>query len=287
MALTENELFGVRDKVAIALMRIKEFEQMALMNNPAGYHVCISGGKDSSVIQELCIMSGVKCEFVYSHTSVDYPETIYFIRKEQERLRDLGYTFSICIPRWKDGRQKTMWNMIPTKGLPLRTIRWCCKELKEMAGKDRYCITGVRWAESVARKRNRKLHELSGKTKADIELFNDDNDMKRRLTEICLLKRRFVLNPIIDWSDYDVWDFLHLRNVPVNPMYEKGYKRIGCIGCPMSTTARKELNKYPKYKTAYQKAAKKYWEHRKEIADYPLDRVMETPETYFDWWLRR
>jgi phosphoadenosine phosphosulfate reductase len=111
--------------------------------------------------------------------------------------------------------------------------------------------------------------------------------MKRRLTEICLLKRRFVLNPIIDWSDYDVWDFLHLRNVPVNPMYEKGYKRIGCIGCPMSTAARKELDKFPKYKRAYKKAAEKYLQHRKEIADYPLDRVMETPETYFDWWLRR
>jgi len=286
MALTENELFGKRDKVAIALMRIKEFEQMALMNNPAGYHVCISGGKDSSVIQELCIMAGVKCEFVYSHTSVDYPETIYFIRKEQQRLQELGYSFRINIPRWKDGRQKTMWNMIPTNGLPLRTIRWCCKKLKETSGNNRYCITGVRWAESFARKKNRKVHEFVGKTKADAELFNDDNDMKRRLTEICLLKRRFVLNPIIDWSDDDVWDFLHLRNVPVNPMYEKGYKRIGCIGCPMSTNAKKELDKFPRYKTAYKKAAIKYWQHRKEIAKYPLDGVMETPETYFEWWLK-
>jgi hypothetical protein len=50
--LNEQTLFGGRDKVAIAIARIKEFEPMALQNNPAGYYVCISGGKDSSVIQE-------------------------------------------------------------------------------------------------------------------------------------------------------------------------------------------------------------------------------------------
>jgi phosphoadenosine phosphosulfate reductase len=286
MALKEHELFGIRDKVAIAIMRIKEFEPMAIQNNPNGYYVCISGGKDSSVIQELCIMAGVKCEFVYSHTSVDHPETIYFIREEQQRLNDLGYTFRTHIPRWDDGRQKTMWNMIPIKGLPTRRVRWCCQELKENSGKNRYCITGVRWAESVARKKNRKVHEVVAKMKNKRELFNNDNDMRRKLTEICLLKRSFILNPIIDWSDYDVWDFLRKRKVPVNPLYKKGYKRIGCIGCTMSTNAKKILDGLPKYKAAYQKAAKRYWEHKKKRADCQMDGVMETPETYFEWWLR-
>jgi phosphoadenosine phosphosulfate reductase len=132
--LNEKTLFGDRDKIAISLARIKEFEPMAIMNNPAGYYVCVSGGKDSSVIQELCVMAGVQCEFVHNHTSVDYPETVYFIRQEKKRLEELGYAFRIEIPRFEDGRQKTMWNLTPIHGLPARVARWRCRELKEGGG---------------------------------------------------------------------------------------------------------------------------------------------------------
>jgi tRNA(Ile)-lysidine synthase TilS/MesJ len=57
MSLIENTLFGIRSKIDISIMRIREFEIVALQNNPAGYYVCISGGKDSSVIQELCLLA--------------------------------------------------------------------------------------------------------------------------------------------------------------------------------------------------------------------------------------
>jgi 3'-phosphoadenosine 5'-phosphosulfate sulfotransferase (PAPS reductase)/FAD synthetase len=115
--LTENTLFGKQDKVEIAVARIREFEPMALMNNHAGYYVCISGGKDSSVVHELCIMAGVTCEFVHNHTSVDHPETVCFVRREQKRLREHGYEFRIEIPRGRNGKHKTMWNKITTYGL--------------------------------------------------------------------------------------------------------------------------------------------------------------------------
>jgi 3'-phosphoadenosine 5'-phosphosulfate sulfotransferase (PAPS reductase)/FAD synthetase len=94
------------NKVELSLARIKEFEPMALMNDMAGYYVCISGGKDSSVIQELCIMAGVRCEFVHNHTSVDHPETVRFVRGEKARLESTGHIFRIEIPRFRDGRQK-------------------------------------------------------------------------------------------------------------------------------------------------------------------------------------
>ncbi|MDR1902365.1 MAG: phosphoadenosine phosphosulfate reductase family protein [Treponema sp.] len=103
--LNEHTLFWEKNKVEISLARIKEFEPMALTNDPAGYYVCISGGKDSSVIQELCIMAGVKCEFVHNHTSVDHPETVYFVHHEKERVESLGYPFRIEIPRFRDEYQ--------------------------------------------------------------------------------------------------------------------------------------------------------------------------------------
>ena len=58
--LIENTLFGKHDKIAIALDRIRAFEPVALQLSPAGYHMCVSGGKDSSAIQELCVMSGAR-----------------------------------------------------------------------------------------------------------------------------------------------------------------------------------------------------------------------------------
>jgi phosphoadenosine phosphosulfate reductase len=282
--LNEQTLFGEHNKVEIAISRIKEFEQAALSVDPAGYYVCISGGKDSSAIQELCIMAGVRCEFVHNHTSADKPETVYFIRREKERMEASGHIFRIEYPRYKDGKQKTMWNLIPKHGFPTMKIRWCCAELKEYGGIGRYCITGVRWEESARRRNKRALHEISTKKKEEKVILNNDNDMKRRLVESCIPKRKFVLNPIIDWKEDDVWKFIKGRNLPYNPLYDSGYKRVGCVGCPMSRNKNKELNKSPKYKAAYFRAGKKWIEHRIERGLDP-DGIMGDPERYFDWWL--
>jgi phosphoadenosine phosphosulfate reductase len=275
--LKEKTLFGEWDKIQIAIARIKEFEPMALINNPAGYYVCVSGGKDSTVIQELCIMAGIKCEFVHNHTSVDHPETVYFIRREQKRIQKIGYIFRIEVPRFADGRQKTMWNLIPKRGLPTRIQRWCCVELKEYGGSGRYCVTGVRWEESVARKNNRGLHE------DDRVILNNDNDMRRRLNESCIPKRKFILNPIIDWAEDDVWEFIKINKLPYNPLYDLGWKRIGCVGCPMGDN-REELKNNPKFAELYLRAAENHIEYRK-TRGLDLNGPMGSGQKYFKWWL--
>jgi phosphoadenosine phosphosulfate reductase len=281
--LVTDGLFEKIDKVKTALERIKTFEPHAQAIDSRGYYVCISGGKDSSVIQELCIMAGVKCEFVHNHTSVDHPETVYFVRREKERIEKMGYIFRIEIPRYPDGRQITMWNGIVKKGLPTRLRRWCCEKLKESGGMGRYCITGVRWAESLARK-GRGIHEEQGKTRSAGIILNNDNDMKRRLSEICIPKRKYILNPIVDWSNDDVWEFIRLYNLPINPLYSQGYLRVGCIGCPLSANGRKELEKFPKYKQAYYRAAQRRIDYRKEKG-LSNKWLYNDVDHYFSWWI--
>jgi len=197
----------------------------------------------------------------------------------------MGFTFKIEIPRGRDGKQKTMFNKIPTKGLPLRSQRWCCEELKEYGGNNRYCITGVRWAESSRRASERGLNEITGKTKNETIILNNDNDMRRKLSEICIIKQRLILNPIIDWEDNDVWEFINTTKIPINPLYGLGWKRVGCIACPMAGS-QKELEMFPKYKAAYFRAAKKYWEKRITRQER-IDGMMESPEAYFEWWLNQ
>jgi phosphoadenosine phosphosulfate reductase len=281
------------DKIAVSINRIKEFASIAESYNPDGYYVCISGGKDSSVIQQLVIESGVKAHFFNNHTSVDAPPTVYFIREEKERIEKLGYQFTIQTNKKTDGTSYTMWNSIPYNGTPTRYQRWCCKYLKEYGGQGWYVITGVRWAESINR-RSRAVNEIQGKTKSEGIYLNNDNDMKRRLNEMCLQKQRLVLNPIIDWSDSDVWEYIKLRKLPVNPLYKPPYnfKRVGCVGCPLGNSAKRDFALFPKYYQAYIRAFNKLIERRRERGLPPLDSWMDadgkqTGQAVMDWWLNK
>jgi phosphoadenosine phosphosulfate reductase len=155
---------------------------------------------------------------------------------------------------------------------------------KEFGGEGRYCITGVRWAES-ARRKQRAMHEVYAKKKQNRVYLNNDNDARRKMSEICMSRQKYMLNPIIDWTDNDVWDFLKIRGVPINPLYERGYKRIGCIGCPMSGKKRiKEFENNPKYYESYKRAIHKHFEYR-QLRGLSCEGIYTNEDVYMNWWL--
>jgi phosphoadenosine phosphosulfate reductase len=39
------------------------------------------------------------------------------------------------------------------------------------------------------------------------------------------------LNPILIWYEREIWQYLALNNVPVNPLYNEGYRSLGCAPC--------------------------------------------------------
>jgi thioredoxin-dependent adenylylsulfate APS reductase len=39
------------------------------------------------------------------------------------------------------------------------------------------------------------------------------------------------LNPLADWTEQEVWDYLEAHDVPQHPLYQKGYTTIGCAPC--------------------------------------------------------
>ncbi|MDX9771509.1 MAG: phosphoadenylyl-sulfate reductase [Tenuifilaceae bacterium] len=39
------------------------------------------------------------------------------------------------------------------------------------------------------------------------------------------------INPLINWSEQDAWDYVNEHSVPVNPLHKKGYPSIGCLPC--------------------------------------------------------
>ncbi len=209
---------NLSEKEVRAIETLKLFEPQS-----EPYYLCYSGGKDSDVIRILAALAGVKHDIVHNLTTVDAPETVYYVRSIPNVI--------INKP------EKSMWKLIPEKGIPpTRLARYCCEELKERGGKGRVKITGVRWAESSKRTENAGRVKIIGKpvstqkiaeeigadyriTRQNGLVMNDDNDEARRVVERCYRTTSSMINPIVDWTDSEVWEFLHHYGCESNPLY--------------------------------------------------------------------
>ena len=300
-----NDVSDLNEKVKASIERLKAFEP----KDGSGYYLAFSGGKDSVVTKALMDMAGVKYDATYRVTSVDPPELVRFIKEKHPDVKRE-------IPHYKSGpmagKPITMWNLIPYKQMPpTRLARYCCEKLKESGGDGRVTVTGVRWAESVNRKLNQGAVTIYGggrqidvgddenfrQTKKGGVVLVNDNEDSRRVVESCYKRHKTTVNPIIEWEDRDVWDFIHAEKIPYCELYNEGHHRLGCIGCPMGSTAGRERDFYrwPKYKDAYMRAFAKMIERRKEThakrPDKPIwrakaqDVTNPTPQDIFNWWM--
>ena len=153
------DIYG-KDLVETSIQRLKAFEPKE------GYYLAFSGGKDSVVCKALCDMAGVKYDAHYSVTSVDPPELVRFIKEEYQDVQFEVRHWKSDGRRVKEGQPITMWNLIPEKRMPpTRLVRYCCAYLKEEGGHGRKVVTGVRWAESVNRKKNAGFVKFTSKIK--------------------------------------------------------------------------------------------------------------------------
>jgi phosphoadenosine phosphosulfate reductase len=260
---------GLQEKIHISIERLKAFEKIALQTSEEGFYLAYSGGKDSDVILKLAEMSGVKFKAYYSLTTVDPPEVVEKIKADKR--------ITIVKPK------TTMWKLIIKKKYPpTRLARYCCQELKENGGDGRFVVTGVRWAESNKRKNNRSVIETNAYRKYCNKV--NDNHEGLQLLEICSMRSKHILNPIVDWTDEDVWTFIRQEKVNYCKLYDGGFKRIGCIGCPLGAQKNqlKELENYPKYKEQYIRTFQKMLEARKKSG---LKTEWNTGEEVFHWWV--
>lgn len=146
--------------------------------------ITYSGGKDSDAMLQLAIecLEPSDFEVMNSHTTVDAPETVYYIRKRFKELEKMGVKTVIQYPRDKNGKFLSMWRMIDEIGMPpTRLQRYCCRELKEVSTPHRFIAVGVRKDESSIRK-NREVFAVQGKTKQDA-LFQTFDKVKQSFVD--------------------------------------------------------------------------------------------------------
>jgi len=82
-------------------------------------------------------------------------------------------------------------------------------------------ISGVRRTEGITRANFNPVEEKNGLTK---------------------------VNPILDFTELDIWRYLALNNVPINPMYLRGYRSLGCSLCSFPEEDESETERAGRWK---------------------------------------
>ena len=221
-----------------------------------GYYVAFSGGKDSCAILWLVKRSGVKFDAWYNNTTIDPPELVKFIKRNHPEVQ------------WNQPRHGNMMKRVATapKVPPTRSGRWCCSEYKEQGGRNRTKVMGVRAAESPGRRA--RWAEVA-------------EDMHRNKT-IC---------PVVYWADDDIWELLHGKKVSYCELYDQGWTRLGCVGCPLASRVNqdREFKRWPKYEANWKKAVMANWEKWKDIPSTKTGKPryqakFKTGKDFWEWW---
>jgi len=193
--------FKVNQAIEILRSAKKLFE-----NNLA---VAFSGGKDSLVSLHIAYKTiGPDIKVIYNNTTVEFPETIKYVLQLAKEWR-----LNLFIAKPK----KSFFFMVKEKGWASHEDRWCCKPYKDKPAHNFMVEKDI-------------LAEITGTVRTE-------SIYRRSLKPFKLPKRDpFIIriHPIYDWNQWEVWRYIKEENLPYNPLYDRGYRRIGCWCCPLN-----------------------------------------------------
>ena len=255
---------------------LQKAERLALTyDKEDGFYLAFSAGKDSQALFHMAELAGVKFKGHVNWTSVDPPQVIRFKRKYYPEVVE-------------HKPKKSIYDLAIDRGiLPSMRIRWCCADLKESAGAGKVTLIGIRAEESTRRAKRHEVEvsdkrfsgnldefeqwrkaeiakreeRLIKKMKREGKKVNEDEFSLQSDNEVRCIngKDSILVSPIFNWTERDVWTFLNeVVRVPHCELYDQGYKRIGCILCPMSQHRQKvrELKDFPHVKRGWIRAIK-------------------------------
>ena len=188
--------------------------------------VAFSGGKDSLAVLGLALEEfGEKFTVFFNNTGIEFPETVEYVEKLRGELEPRGIRFIVA------DAGDAFWRALYVFSPPGRDYRWCCKVTKlgpiTLAIKENYpegvlMFVGQRKYESIKRFKQPRVWR---------------NEW---------VPNEIGASPIFHWRAIEVWLYIFSRKLPYNPLYERGFDRIGCFLCPSASLAEFERLKREK-----------------------------------------
>lgn len=196
--------------------------------------VPISGGKDSQLCAKLALENFNKEEilFIFCDTGYEHPLTYQHVKWIEEN-------YGVQTVHLKNN--KSVYDLIMQTGcFPTDRMRFCTNELKIRRSKNFYALLasiqggfevwyGMRLGESNARNERYKKHNNSS-------LYHPHEILGNYPKYLGKLGVRFKL-PILEFEEETVFNLL---GEEINPLYSKGFDRVGCFPCLAGGDAFKE-----------------------------------------------
>ena len=168
--------------------------------------VANSLGKDSVTVWDLAKKINKKIRGFIITTRFKPKETVQFMNEEVNRYPELK-VFKNDAPL-----PDKLYESDPDKCcdiLKVKPTRWAVEQMNVKCW-----VTGLRCTE--------------GRTRTD---FKETEERDKGLIK---------LNPILIWKEREVWQYLALNGVKVNPLYAEGYRSLGCLPCTRITNEEDE-----------------------------------------------
>lgn len=176
--------------------------QWALHNGPANFALSSSFGAQAAVMLHMLSAQKPDIPVVLIDTGYLFPETYRFADELQQRLNLNLQVFRPLVSRaWMEARHGRLWEQ-GVIGIDqyngLRKVEPMKRALKELGVGTWF--TGLRRSQSSSRSQTPVLQQRDGRLK---------------------------VNPIVDWTDRDIWVYLKKHDLPYHPLWEEGYVSIG------------------------------------------------------------
>ena len=216
-----KEYLQNKEEEAVSFLR-KILEKHKISRNRI--FVSFSGGKDSLVSLLISLRTFGRIPILFNDTGLELPETV-------EYVEDIAKEYNLELIKAEAG--DAFFRALKVFGPPARDYRWCCKIIKlapiREAIRKRFgeglvlSIVGQRRYESLARA------------------------LSPRIWVNKWLPGVLAASPIHNWTALEVWAFIFLKKARPNPLYFKGFDRLGCWLCPACEIAEFKIveKKYP------------------------------------------
>jgi len=199
--------------------------------------VSFSGGKDSTAVSDLVrrALGHADVLHIFGDTTLEDQNTYEYIRQFQEA--------NPLIDFFPARAEHDFYELVGQMGPPSRVMRWCCtifkagpiNDILQSCGHQKVLtFYGIRRNESVRRSKYHKTSWNDPDRLGTVVNVNRDEELNG-VTVGAKIGQQTTASPIIDWTDFDVWNYILSRNLMFNKSYRLGFSRVGCWLCPLNS----------------------------------------------------